>query len=280
MCDFSGVDEETLVYHILLTHTKPNANGFFVCEDCEYQTNTKENYGNHYKNYHNRCEKIELSSVNDDELKEIKISYERLEKLYHSVLENADKTKAEHELKILQMNDDHVRILKQNEVLQERIEIVYKLGKSYLERSCNLSNNTDRCREDGSNVNEVHKEAEQIEVETTNEGWKSNTLRGFKRKISAPNLDTDSADGPHETDNPSHSKSGWEDRGSDHTRRYCHYFVNTGKCDYEERTKLKCNKTAPLCQFSINCVRQRCMFTYPKPQPKQVTWNISPEALF
>ena len=182
VCDFSGVDEETLVYHILLTHTKPNANGFFVCEDCEYQTNTKENYGNHYKNYHNRCEKIELSSVNDDELKEIKINYERLEKLYHSVLENADKTKAEHELKILQMNDDHARILKQNEVLQERIEIVYKLGKSYLERSCNLCNNTDRCREEGSNVNEAHKKAEQIEVETTNKGWKSNTLRGFKRE--------------------------------------------------------------------------------------------------
>ena len=49
--------------------------------------------------------------------------------------------------------------------------------------------------------------------------------------------------------------------------KYCHYFVNAGKCNYEERTGQKCkfeHKIAPMCNSGMNCSRTKCMFSHPK----------------
>ena len=47
--------------------------------------------------------------------------------------------------------------------------------------------------------------------------------------------------------------------------KYCHYFVNSGRCDL--RKKLEKNKKfehqqAPMCNFGINCPRPKCMFSH------------------
>ena len=58
--------------------------------------------------------------------------------------------------------------------------------------------------------------------------------------------------------------------GSEHDAykgKYCHYFVNKGRCNYEERSGLKCkfeHKVAPMCNFGISCSRIKCMFSHPK----------------
>ena len=49
--------------------------------------------------------------------------------------------------------------------------------------------------------------------------------------------------------------------------RYCHCYVNQGKCNFEERTGQKCryeHKQAPMCNFGINCTNYKCMYSHPK----------------
>ena len=48
--------------------------------------------------------------------------------------------------------------------------------------------------------------------------------------------------------------------------KYCHYYVNTGKCTFEAKTGKKCkfeHKRAPMCIFGINCARPKCQFSHP-----------------
>ena len=56
--------------------------------------------------------------------------------------------------------------------------------------------------------------------------------------------------------------------------RFCHYFVNFGKCEYEERNGTKCkfiHRMSPMCKNGINCNRSKCMYTHPKPHlPKHL----------
>ena len=50
--------------------------------------------------------------------------------------------------------------------------------------------------------------------------------------------------------------------------RYCHYYVNYGKCSYEEKTGNKCrflHETVTICKDGTQCHRNKCMFTHPKP---------------
>ena len=50
--------------------------------------------------------------------------------------------------------------------------------------------------------------------------------------------------------------------------KYCHYYVNYGKCNYESKSGNKCkfaHEVAPLCKSGINCNRMKCMFSHPRP---------------
>ena len=49
--------------------------------------------------------------------------------------------------------------------------------------------------------------------------------------------------------------------------RYCHYFVNKGKCNYQEMSGQKCrfeHKVAPMCSYGSSCTRTKCMYSHPK----------------
>ena len=57
-------------------------------------------------------------------------------------------------------------------------------------------------------------------------------------------------------------------RGYLSERRYCHYFANSGKCDFGVRSGRKCkfiHGKSPFCRSGINCNRTKCMYTHPKP---------------
>ena len=79
---------------------------------------------------------------------------------------------------------------------------------------------------------------------------------------------------------------------SERSKRYCHYFVNYGKCNFEERTGKECRYThqmAPFCKSGLNCNRQKCMFSHPNLQnqktflqnqgPMMNPWQILPPLL-
>ena len=62
------------------------------------------------------------------------------------------------------------------------------------------------------------------------------------------------------TENSSNNRTG-------RNLKFCHYFVNQGRCNYVERTGFRCkfeHKVAPMCNSGMNCTRQKCMFSHPK----------------
>lgn len=195
----------------------------------------------------------------------------------------------------------------ENEVLKERVDILFKLGRSYLDRN-NAANNTDEEKKEDSD--------EEIEVEVIDEDtenieslkeWTKNKMRGFKRanpastsipketpveasktKRSPNQNDPKKSVGEpktnskpkHPNNQESYSSNSKEDTApnadndsspeTDHERfkgKYCHYFVNQGKCNFEERSGFKCrfeHKVAPMCNFGVSCTRTKCMFSHPK----------------
>ena len=120
---------------------------------------------------------------------------------------------------MIKSNEDYTRIVTQNEALKEKVEVLFKLGKSYVE-----TNNT--CRSCSQTVDNSHRNSNNIPQETiaaslevnnssneviqtsdvqTNSGeeiWNSNRLRGFKKKNVTINLPTDDSEAMRTAQNP------------------------------------------------------------------------------
>ena len=263
---------------------------------CPLRSKNKTNYGQHFHLYHgakfrDTCDKIEQKNI--QELRQLKINFNRLELLYKEALTDAEKNKAENEMKILKLQSEYDRVFSQNIVLEEKHDILYKLAKSYLE---NNSKSSSEDLNEASGSNPSHRDEKEVEVvenrgeNNAKEAWNINKLRGFKRKKSTPTHSTNhiqSVEEPvvHENNDepPTVSpKSTGQNSGQDqptNSERYCHYFVNKGHCNYEARSGNKCkylHKTAPLCKFGVNCSTQKCMFSHPRTKPDQRSpWNQS-----
>ena len=170
---------------------------------------------------------------------------------------------------MIKADEDYTRIFSQNEVLKERNDILYKLGKGYTEHINERDhNNAHRVHFDIDN-NEQSNNPEIIEIDNTEneandrQGWTHEKLRGFKRKQSTINSNVDqtthvnpppaSSNGNNRTndqqlnerelnqDNVGNQNNGNSDANRNNSGRLCHYFSNTGWCRYEERTGRKCN---------------------------------------
>ena len=62
------------------------------------------------------------------------------------------------------------------------------------------------------------------------------------------------------------SQLGRQSGQSNGRKQYCHYFVNQGKCLFEERTGEKCrfaHEQAPMCNNGFSCNRSKCMYNHP-----------------
>ena len=114
-----------------------------------------------------------------------------MESLYHEAVEESRKVKAEHEVQILKASEDYARVVAQNEILTERNEVLFKLGKRYIENKVQPSNSVvsiDTNNTTDTDVIEVHKAA----VETADTcAWTQNKLRGFKRQNISSNDNPD-----------------------------------------------------------------------------------------
>ena len=234
----------------------------------------------------------DVTVVEDDEnsrlkteLKLLKSNFERLELMYHEALDEVNTVRSEYEAKIVTAHDEFRTVKAENEVLKEKVDVLFKLGRSYLnnnnKKQEKSSENSVTTNEDIVVIDEVVEEAGELE---NLQAWTQNKMRGFRRvDPTKPSIHKNvsstesnfiprqrpSTRAPNGTSStPSSLPPSSSGTGDDAYRgKYCHYFVNEGKCRYEERTGNKCkfeHKQAPMCNFGTSCSRSKCMFSHPK----------------
>ena len=111
----------------------------YKCDDCTFQSQDKRTFGEHFKQKHGSeapTKKLE------EENRIIKNNFERLEGMYHDSLEEVNRVKSDCEARVIAANDNYTVLKAENEVLKEKVDILFKLGRSYLDRN-NAANNTD-----------------------------------------------------------------------------------------------------------------------------------------
>ena len=315
-CKFVGISEEIMENHIIEKHAQPDADKYFKCDDCNFKSLDKMCYSKHYKEKHGslKTENLNTSSEQsslektklEEEIRQLKNNFERLETMYHDSLEEVNKVKSEYEAQIIKANDHYTVVKAENEALKEKVDVLFKLGRSYINNSNNEKATNKRTNKKKEEEDEIEIVEEIIEETTENmetlQGWSTNKMRGFirmnpaappatsNRQHPAPKKKSDpfthkptpspsgrtTAASGRKTPSPTpsgtpgkerHQSSAENDQGYVQTGRYCHFFVNQGDCRHEERTGNKCkfeHKIAPMCNFGMNCSRNRCMFSHPK----------------
>ena len=316
MCGFTGPTAGIMQDHIIENHYHTDENNQFSCDECTYKCETRTQLKKHFEDYHgdicpiaNQNKATENEIKLKEELKFLKKSFQRLETMYHDAREENNTVKSEYEAKLMEANDKIRTITVENEALKEKVDILFKLGRSYINQKENTDSKDDKraepAKKQTSNASE-----EEIETVTIDENcdedlqtWTKNKMRGFKR--TGPNSDpvrnysvgSNKAENPPKTAKPSSYSSAVssppttpretiDNRGdSQHPHknsnksnpttpraRFCHYFVNQGKCHFEERTGKKCqfqHTQAPMCNSGLSCTRNKCMFSHPKIQRNQ-----------
>ena len=191
------------------------------------------------------------------------------------------------------MTENNRKLKEENVELKARIDILYKLSKSYLDKY-EKENNQPALKDDSIVVIEesvVHTSSDQGE-NVSNDGNVENIREPVpQRQVSFS--EAAAQERSHATEVHSHpvdvrvnsrderiqegsrSRTNSETNGSNindespqgRRPRYCHYFTNSGKCTYEENTGNTCkflHEKAPLCHQGTTCTRPKCMFTHPK----------------
>ena len=175
---------------------------------------------------------------NTDNIKYLESNFKRLESLYHEALEAANREKAENDARMMKANDDYARVVAKNEALEERVDILYKLSKSYLENNReNIARNNPSLAVSQPTANVV--EFDDNTSNTDREGtWTREKLRGFRKtnlpKTNVTNRETSS----NNTVVPSDQSLSLNQTDSDirttnvvnperNSDRICYYFANT-----------------------------------------------------
>ena len=215
----------------------------------------------------------------------------RLELLYNDSLDEVGKLKSEYEAKLIEANDKFRNTKVENEQLKEKVDVLFKLGRSYLNRK--ESREHGAMKEPPSNhedeietisIEDVTVEEASVEEVTDEDlqSWTKNKLRGFKRAGPASKPEKKNEANPAIKSSPTTTTTttkptaaGMEATPAQQPNgmennvplRYCHFYVNKGKCNFEERTGQKCrfeHKIAPMCNLGLNCTRLKCMYSHPK----------------
>ena len=302
-CDFQGQEVDVMKEHIIEIHTKKEKDGRFSCCDCDYKSKKKQELLTHFRNEHmntgNSLNKVD----NDDgeptinikeEYRKLKNNFERLNTMFQESLQEVDKVKSEYTAKIAEATEKYRVALKENEELKEKVDILFKLGRGYIDRiEPRKDNDTPVITVEKEKNDEVETPDDDIECLTA---WATNKYRGFKRvsptasslrskgppttspgAATTPRPDQSSPSSP----GPSTAQLSVNERlqnlakNNPTTRpnpdvngqpQYCHFFTNYGRCNFEEKTGKRCkflHKTAPMCKKGLSCTRTRCMFTHP-----------------
>ena len=290
MCNFEGTTVIIMENHILEKHFKPDGNNRFSCDECSYNCDDREQLRGHFKEKHRddsrnngEDENVQNGSSDEEsnlkeELRMLRNNFQRLEVLFQDSLEEVSQVRSEYEGKLIEANDRFRVVKAENEELKEKVDILFKLGRSYINRKETPTNNE---KEKPKNTED---DIETVTIEDVTEDedlqtWTQSKMRGFRRVGPA----SSAAKNPHPKPSPSSGKpqtnttrkspaaeatatgatatsdgrSSYPTAGnpppvdpkpSHHSgtpteqRRtlYCHYFSNFGKCMFEERTGKTC----------------------------------------
>ena len=109
---------------------------------------------------------------------------------------------------------------------------------------------------------------EEIDLETKYEEWLRDTRkRGFKHTSPSNaaeynRVHKERVDERGRKQNRSEDKSNGNESSGQEQVKYCHFWNNKGKCNYENC--LFVHQSAPVCKFDGECRRQKCMFSHIK----------------
>ena len=290
-CGFEGSDIETMKEHVIEKHAKKNKENQFTCTDCNYKCSKTEQLVNHYKEMHREQERDDTEGDINEKYRQLKNSFERLNTLFQESLEEVDRIKSEYTAKLLESNEKYRVTLEENEELKEKVDVLFKLGRSYIDKADNNEPKEASKEKEKDMIEEItiedNHDHENSEANCENlSAWTTQKFRGFRRVSpatnSAPNKQTKtrkmSPDTPKKSppssslnerlqnlamNNPTGRGEQTQVRGS---TKYCHFFSNFGKCHFEERTGYPCkfvHKVAPVCRSGTACTRSKCMYTHP-----------------
>ena len=165
-------------------------------------------------------------------------------------------------------------------------------------------------RENSDEVVQVENSENEGPGETSDDtsAWITNKYRGFKRvspvteaapkRVSKGGSSSTSASSPLKKSTPTppstttneglqnlaknnSTENNQGDNNAHHREniKYCHFYTNYGKCQYEEKTGLHCrfeHKSAPMCRAGMACTRHKCMYTHPNPGGRRNTFLGDP----
>ena len=222
----------------------------------------------------------EVASLKE-ELKTLRNNFERLESVLQDSLEESSKIKSEYEAKLNEANDN-LRVQRiENEELKEKVEVLFKLGRGYIDKQEKKQHSTNEINVDEIETVSVEEITLEDDTNVTNDdlqGWTRNKLRGFKRSSPTTTAEKNSSIKPSNDKNrgannppplkPAEPTQVVPEKNNVQTERpkYCHYFSNIGKCIFEERTGGTCKFShgdAPMCQRGASCTREKCMYKHP-----------------
>ena len=101
--------------------------------------------------------------------------------MFQEFLEEVDRVKSEYTAKLIEASEKYRVTLKENEELKEKVEILFKLGRSYIDRA----EPGDKDSEKTTAPPKVTKQQEPNDVEDDDvqnlSAWETNKFRGFRR---------------------------------------------------------------------------------------------------
>ena len=151
-CGYSGRTETVLEKHILDKHIHSNRRGRFLCDECNTDYQSKDELWDHYSSTHKENTEEEENKeqpnlYNEEnlknELKNLKYNFLRLGGLLKNALNENENIKNDYEAKLLAANEQFRITKAENVELKGKVEILYKLSKSYIKRVNKVENESE-----------------------------------------------------------------------------------------------------------------------------------------
>ena len=218
--------------------------------------------------------------------------------MFQDSIEDNEKMKSEYTAKLLEATEKYRVTLQENEELKEKVEILFKLGRGYIDKTEPRQNTPPQQNHE---IIDETVETEGGKNETENlSSLAFNKYIGFRRVSPSTTAQASQASptpsprrtsgpgahpapptqpappAPSDTETPTindrlqsinrENRTPNVDTEVSRSVQYCHYFTNYGKCTFEEKTGYRCrfeHSVAPMCQRGTACERAKCMYTHP-----------------